>query len=49
MFVANVSIVILNAIIGIIKEFRRVKVEKFNLEKLRSLGYVITIVVETVW
>ena len=49
MFVANVSIVIHNAVVCIMKEFRRVKVEKFNLEKLRSLGYVVTIVVETIW
>ena len=49
MFLANVSIVICKSIIDIIREFQRVKVEKFNFEKLKGMGYTMVIVVETIW
>jgi hypothetical protein len=49
MFLANVGVVICKSIIEIMQEFQRVKVEKFNFEKLKGMGYTIVIVVETIW
>jgi hypothetical protein len=49
MFLANVAVVICKSIIEIMKEYRRVKVEKSNFEKLRGMGYTMVIVVETIW
>ena len=49
MFLANVAVVIFKTIIEMMQEFRRVKVEKFNFEKLKFMGYTMVIVVETIW
>ena len=49
MFLANVAVVILKTIIEMMQEFRRVKVEKFNFEKLKGMGYTMVILVETIW
>ena len=49
MFLANVGVVLFTSIIKITQEFRRVKIEKFNFEKLKGMGYTMVIVVETIW
>jgi hypothetical protein len=49
MFVANLAGVIQCMILSVMEECRRTKVEQFNFQTLKGMGYVIVIVVETIW
>ncbi len=49
MFWANLAVLIKTMISGIIEECRKVRVEQLNLHTLKGAGFVMVIVVETVW
>ncbi len=49
MFWANLAVLMKTMISGMMEECRKVRVEKLNLHTLKGMGFVMVIVVETVW
>ena len=46
---ANLVVVIKSTIVSMMEEYRRRRVEQFNFHTLKGMGFVIEIVVETLW
>jgi hypothetical protein len=49
MFVANITVLIINTISNMMEESRRIKVEQFNLRILKDYGFVMVIVWQSGW
>ena len=49
MFVTNFVVIGISTISKLIEEYRKVKVEQFNLRILQDYGYVSKVVVQSVW